>query len=90
VATEPAQPKLKTPDFSPEAILALVLGAIANLIVLFKLDITDAQQAAVSGIVTSVVLAAYLIHSAVIRNGRARALTPTEKAPEVPKQLRRR
>lgn len=63
---------MKTPDITPAAITALVLGVITNVIVLVGLDITDAQRAAVTGLVTAVILAAFLIHDAVIRQGRAK------------------
>lgn len=68
-----------TPDFTPEAIVSIVLGVISNLVILFELDLTDAQRGAISGLVTAVVLAAFLIHSAVIRSGRARGSALREK-----------
>jgi hypothetical protein len=64
--------QFKTPDFTPEAIVSLILGVVANLIVLFGLDLTDAQEGAISGLITTGILVAFLIHSAVIRSGRAR------------------
>jgi uncharacterized membrane protein (DUF441 family) len=63
--------EFKTPDFTPEAIVALVLGVITNLIVLFGLDLSEAQTGSITGLVSAVVLAAFLIHSAVVRHGRA-------------------
>jgi uncharacterized membrane protein (DUF441 family) len=65
---------MKTPDVTPEAIISIALGVVTNLIVLFGLDATDAQKAAITGLVTSVVTAAFLIHGAVVRSGRARAI----------------
>ena len=62
---------LKTPDFTPEAIVALALGVVTNCIVLFGLNLTDSKKAAVSGLVSAVVLGAFLIHSAIVRHGRA-------------------
>lgn len=63
---------MKTPDFTPPAITALILGAVANVIVLVGFDITDAQKAAIDGLITTGVLVAFLIHDAVVRNGRAK------------------
>jgi len=76
VATDPVpvidpDPPLKTPDFTPEAIVALLVGAASDIVALFVLDFSDAQKAAISGLITAVVLAAFLIHSAVVRHGRA-------------------
>lgn len=65
---------MNTPDFTPEAIAAILLGIITNLVVLFGLDLTDAQTGAITGAVSSIVLAAFLIHSAVVRHGRANAV----------------
>lgn len=64
---------MSTPDITPGAIVSLLLGLITNVIVLIGLNITDAQKGAITGLVTAVVLAAFLIHDAVIRNGRAKA-----------------
>jgi uncharacterized membrane protein (UPF0136 family) len=71
--------EFKTPDFTPEAIVSLVLGVISNLVVLFELHLTDPQRGAISGLITTVVLAAFLIHSAVIRSGRARGSALRDK-----------
>jgi hypothetical protein len=62
---------MKTPDFTPAGIGAILLALITNLIVLFDLDLSDAQRGAITGVVSAVVLAAFLIHDAVIRHGRA-------------------
>jgi hypothetical protein len=76
----PGPPKeFKTPDFTPEGIVALVLGVITNLVILFDLNLTDAQTGALSGLVTAIILAAFLIHSAVIRSGRARGSALKDK-----------
>ena len=71
----PPQEPLKTPDFTPEAITALILGVVANLIVLFELDLSDARKGAISGLITTGVLVAFLFHSAIIRKGRAQGST---------------
>jgi hypothetical protein len=63
---------MKTPDFTPVGIASIVLAFITNLVVLFNLDLSDAQRGAITGLVSAIVLAAFLIHDAVIRHGRAK------------------
>lgn len=80
---------MKTPDITPAAITALVLAIVTNAVLLFGLDLTDAQRGATSGLITAVVLAAFLIHDAIIRQGRAKisaakAARPVTQAPAVP------
>jgi hypothetical protein len=64
---------LNTPDpiTSSEAIGAIVIGVITNLIVLFQLNLTDVQQAAIAGLVNSLLLVFVLVHGAIVRKGRA-------------------
>jgi hypothetical protein len=61
--------KLATPDFTPEAILALAIAALVSLVILFE-GSGPWRTAAFAGL-WAVVLAAYLIHSAIVRRGRA-------------------
>lgn len=63
---------MNTPDITPGAITALVLGVLTNVIVLVGLNLSDAQKGAVTGLVTAVVLAAFLVHDAIIRSARAK------------------
>ncbi len=70
---------LATPDFSPAAIVSLILLVLTNGIVLLGLELSEARKAAIAGLVNGIVLGAYLIHDAVIRNGRARAFTNAPK-----------
>ncbi len=65
---------MSTPDFTPEGIAALILGALMNAVVLLGLDLTAAQEGAISGLITTGTLVAFLVHSAVIRRGRAHAI----------------
>jgi hypothetical protein len=62
---------MKTPDFTPVGITSILLAVVTNLVVIFGLDISSAQQGAITGLVSAIVLAAFLIHDAVIRHGRA-------------------
>jgi hypothetical protein len=75
MSSMPTDTELKTPDFTPEAIVALILGIVSNLIVLFELDLSDARKGAISGLITTGVLVAFLFHSAIIRKGRATGST---------------
>ena len=47
---------MKTPDFTPEGIAALILGALTNGIVLLGLDLSAAQEGAITGLITTGVL----------------------------------
>lgn len=62
---------LKTPDFTPEAIAAVLILIVTNAIILFGLDFSSERQAAITGLVNGVVLVGFLVHSAIIRHGRA-------------------
>jgi hypothetical protein len=60
-----------TPVITPEALTALALGLIQNLIVLVGLDVTDAQKAAITGLITSLITIGLLVYSSVVRHGQA-------------------
>lgn len=62
---------INTPDFTPPAIAGIILAVITNAIVLVGLDATDAQKAAITGLVNALVVVAFLVHDAVVRHGRA-------------------
>lgn len=62
---------MKTPDTTTAQIIAYATAALASLVVLFKLDITDAQQGAAITVLASVLGAFHLYSDAKIRNGRA-------------------
>jgi len=70
--TETAQP-LKTPDpaVTGEAGAAYVAAILGAVVTLFKLDLSDAQQAAAVTIIVSVLTGAILLHGAIVRKGRA-------------------
>ena len=62
---------LATPDLTPGAIVALLTGLVSNLGVIFWPGMTPEIKGAIVGVITTVVLAAFLIHDAIIRKGRA-------------------
>lgn len=64
---------MKTPDpaVSTEAIAALLVALATNLIVLFGLDLTDAQTGALVGVVNGLVVVGYFVHGLYVRRGRA-------------------
>lgn len=70
-----------TPDFTPEAITAIVLAVVQNFIVLVVLNLSDAQRGAINGLITAVVLGAFLVHSAVVRHGRANVVAAQGQLP---------
>lgn len=65
---------MKTPDFSPAAIVAALSALAGALVVLFKLNLTSEQQAALVTVIATVVPFGWLIADAVIRHGRSSAV----------------
>lgn len=70
--TEIAKP-LKTPDpaVTGEAGAAYIASLIAALVTLFKLNLSEAQQAAAVVIIGAVLTGGILLHGAIVRKGRA-------------------
>jgi len=66
-----SQTPFKTPDTTTAQIVAYATAIIAALVVLFGLDVSDAQQAAAVTIIGAVVSAFHMWSDAKIRNGRA-------------------
>ncbi len=64
-------PVLKTPDFTPESITALVSTLLGDVYILFGTSIPETWKAAITGIASTLVLVAFLFHSAKIRSARA-------------------
>lgn len=62
---------MSTPDTTTAQIIAYATAALTALVVLFKLDISDTQQAAAITILSAVLGAFHLYSDARIRNGRA-------------------
>jgi predicted lysophospholipase L1 biosynthesis ABC-type transport system permease subunit len=67
---------MQTPDpwLTSEQFAALAATIITNVVVLLKLDVSDAQQGALLALVNAAYVIAILVHASVVRNGRARAL----------------
>ncbi len=63
---------MKTPDFTPEALASLAVTVITNAMILWGLDIGAKRESALVTIVNAAFVVAFLIHSAIIRNGRSR------------------
>lgn len=74
---------MQTPDpiRTTEQVAAAAASVVAALVVLFKLDVTDAQQAALVTLIGAAYTAFTLVHAAVVRNGRARALASGPSRP---------
>lgn len=62
---------MKTPDFSPAAIVAALSALAGALVVLFKLNLTSEQQAALVTVIATVVPFGWLLADAIIRHGRS-------------------
>lgn len=62
---------MKTPDFTPQAVAAFVILVATNVIILFGLNITPKKEAAFEALVNGVAVAAFLVHDAIVRHGRA-------------------
>lgn len=74
---------MQTPDpaLTSEQVVALATTVITSLIVLFKLNVTDAQQGALIALIGTGYTVFTLVHAAVVRNGRARALASGPNRP---------
>lgn len=77
---------LATPDFTPAAIVAVLLGIASNAYILFGLDVTDERKAAISGLITTGVAIAFLAHDAVVRHGRANVAAAKAAKPTAAKK----
>lgn len=68
-----AAKSLKTPDpaLTTEAFVAYIAAALSAAVVLFKLDLSDAQQAAAITIIGGLLTIAIPFAAAIIRKGRA-------------------
>lgn len=69
---EPAK-ALKTPDpaLTGEAGAAYISAILGAVVVLFKLNLSSAQQAAAVTVIVSILTGAILLHGAIVRKGRA-------------------
>ena len=63
---------LSTPDFTPPAVISFLTMIVGACVVLFKLDLTDAQQGALITILGALYVVAAFLHDALVRRGRAR------------------
>lgn len=62
---------MKTPDITPAQIVSGCGAVLAALVVLFKLNLTGEQQAALLTVIGTVVPVAWQISDAILRHGRA-------------------
>lgn len=65
---------LQTPDITKAQVVSAATALLGAIIILFKLDLTDAQRAALVTIIGVVVPAAWQIADAIIRHGRSKAV----------------
>jgi hypothetical protein len=63
---------MKTPDFTPQAVAGFIILIFTNVLILCGLDIGAKRESALEAIVNAVAIAAFLIHDAIVRHGRAK------------------
>lgn len=63
---------MNTPDFTLPALSALAVSLATACVVLFKLDLTDAQKGALTVIVGAVCTIGWFAHDAIVRHGRSK------------------
>lgn len=68
---------LETPDITPAQVISALTSLVAAAVVIFKLDMTDAQRGAIIGAISVIVTIVWQIADALIRRGRAQALAAT-------------
>lgn len=61
---------MSTPDITPAQIVGLITTLLSSVVVLFKLDLSEAQQAAAVSIAGVVVAVAFMVSDALIRRAR--------------------
>jgi len=71
---------MKTPDFTPEALASLAITIITNIIILWGVDIGAKRESALATLINGVFVLGFLMHSAIIRNGRAKVAAATAAA----------
>lgn len=62
---------MKSPDLTPAQLVAGLGALVAALVVLFKLNVSDAQQAALLTALGVIVPVAWQVADAIVRHGRA-------------------
>lgn len=77
---------LKTPDLTQAQIIGYLSAILSAVVILFKLDLTDAQMGAAIALIGAGVPMAHMIADALIRRGRAgvAAAQALHGAPPVP------
>lgn len=63
--------ELKTPDFTPGAIAALLISLSSDLYIILGLNLPPQTTAAVTGAITTLTVLAFLFHDAHLRGKRA-------------------
>jgi hypothetical protein len=62
---------MATPDLTPAQLVSALVALLGAAVVLFKLDLTQEQQAAFATAIGTIVPTAWLIADSIIRHGRA-------------------
>lgn len=62
---------MKTPDLTPAQLISGLGAVLSALVVLFKLNLTGEQQAALLTVIGTIVPVAWQLSDAIVRHGRA-------------------
>jgi hypothetical protein len=75
---------VKTPDITPQALGALAILIVTNVLILAGLDIGAKREAALAALVNGLAVLGFLIHDAIVRHGRATGLRRSAPLPPPP------
>jgi hypothetical protein len=75
---------VKTPDITPQALGALAILIVTNVLILAGLDIGAKREAALAALVNGLAVLGFLIHDAIVRHGRATGLRRSTQLPPPP------
>jgi hypothetical protein len=75
---------MKTPDITPQALGALAILLVTNVIILAGLDIGARREAALTALVNGLAVLGFLIHDAIVRHGRAAGIGSKPSSSPVP------
>jgi hypothetical protein len=64
---------MATPDLTPAQLVSALVALLGAAVVLFKLNLTQEQQAAFATAIGTIVPTAWLVADAIIRHGRSSA-----------------
>jgi hypothetical protein len=72
---------MATPDITPAQIISALVALLGAVVVLFKLDLSDAQRAAATTIIGTLVPLVWVLGDALIRRARAQHAAAARTTP---------